>query len=1285
MPTFTNKKKMEFISFKSENEWTIKTLSTITYRHYSPEKELICPEKPKRLEVPEDKVDINLLETMETRWSINNEEANKFLAKTIRITTAKYKDTVSKLTARMTLALLQLQKEFDEKKERNVDNILKRQIAWNNEIEEWVHSVTESGRIIQFYILKYLPNYQQKLLKVGYLNLNDMNSLLNRFIFQVNQIIVGNQQRIAEVEFKLKLIFDTMIVRDIAQVYYRVLLESKQQVQKLEDSSVKKSEMRGSNQWRRILYDEFIEILRLLEERLPMFTKIPEMSIYITHIYKCIKQAFKYGRFEVGLIHNQIMKLDEEIKLGEADKSDMLIWTNLASLARSSLMLTRKIALQGIHLWNQTISRIELVKVLIKTTVDQQKTINIFNEEVSLNILLDKLRECPELKLINGIYQKIDNILKKYEKRIRYVNEDELKLIKTATKSSNVCANVFEANRQFLNEYYLDAENALIEEASTMFRLLKFNPETDKAIQKIIMHENSAKTWRTAFFDNLRIASIELKNIVSILFDDWANSLRIDAVEWNQRLLNCVRCRRKRILSDIVDVRAAELQEHDQRIKRHVAGFYNECADLIRLDGMKSNMLILNNEMEISMRELLAVNELNVRRINELIERIKRIKRENQGKKQYLIKRETENMERKFYWMTVANKHFLKSIRFFGENGNFAPKEAQILVMAVQRLESNIPAQKNLVYKNIKAVEEEYKIKPHIVLATIRKMQFKNAEITFKEFLVNELDEVCSAIKRECGYLISSLRQLEDWARKLSKWESQSIDDYFLRLQKFSTYLYIPIETKRLEIEIPEKKVKDRKVAVKSGSGSQDYVENLMEGTKFKPKSKKGLFLYNTKFLLHHSLQEIQKKAKSFFGKAKNMKKKKKNASNTAGSDSVKLYKKLMETLVTIFKGYNLQCELYWLESIFDFIGLMILIRRRFVTYATNCINTDTHWWKLKLNHIIKQYVKRTKFITNKELAERKALDNELKPWHGYPGKRYLLEKLAVRVTQHSRYNIKKLATRFKKYKIQLRNVLKQYTTSGAELFADLNGLKSKIRSRKLDKFFANFTTFVDRYMNAYYRSQVLIKPDDENQLLEPKIDYLLEPGGVNKLVHFPSSEVLVINEEGFSLNYDDKTKKSGEIRQSETPSIDSHLLGPVHITVKGIIIKTGLSPIFELVNKIVSALKNIYKYEINFKKDLVPPKGLTLQQLKNELKQNYDQELFSKRIDIDLDKEFNYQKKILKYQCSSNILNSMKNLEALIKQIEMWHTKWAFDIKAIKKLYELTPFYNNSNSLIAK
>lgn len=133
------------------------------------------------------------------------------------------------------------------------------------------------------------------------------------------------------------------------------------------------------------------------------------------------------------------------------------------------------------------------------------------------------------------------------------------------------------------------------------------------------------------------------------------------------------------------------------------------------MENVRESLARINEELEDELNKEQTLSLLNALRIHEQYKKMKKKIDENRTRKSYLIKREIENVERLFHWMAAANKNFLKSIRFFGENGNFSPKEAQIAVIALQRVEGLMPIMKSQIIKSIKEVEGEFRIKPTIL------------------------------------------------------------------------------------------------------------------------------------------------------------------------------------------------------------------------------------------------------------------------------------------------------------------------------------------------------------------------------------------------------------------------------------------------------------------------------------------------------------------------------------------------------------------------------------------
>uniref|UniRef100_T1I9Y2 Uncharacterized protein n=1 Tax=Rhodnius prolixus TaxID=13249 RepID=T1I9Y2_RHOPR len=371
------------------------------------------------------------------------------------------------------------------------------------------------------------------------------------------------------------------------------------------------------------------------------------------------------------------------------------------------------------------------------------------------------------------------------------------------------------------------------------------------------------------------------------------------------------------------------------------------------------------------------------------------------------------------------------------------------------------------------------------------------------------------------------------------------------------------------------------------------------------------------------------------------------------------LFRKFMEGVVSIFKGYNLQCERIWLENILDFLSILHLIHDRFMNFIIKMLKATWVWWKFKLKNLNDDYEKTFEGLTVKASKERDALKNELKPWYGFPDKKPMMSILGKKATNHCRALARRLCLRFNQFKVEARNIMKNVFLISTQLFVRLKVLKNALlEHRGLQTILTKIAKFVDRYAQEFFGTQVTTEPGifflfifnnwRPNKMLQ--IDFLLEPGGKSRLWSIPNTTVLKIAEA--------ETDSHDSLARMVVPAKTEKVLkAAIEVEVNGILFRTGFTTNIELVSDLARLLMIVSNVPLNYTPELAGDKqGIEL-------------------LHFNLEKKVISLKKAFRNKCRFYITKNSVKLNSLLKQLEKWHAEWNNDFKEIKKLYERDPF----------
>uniref|UniRef100_T1I9Y0 Uncharacterized protein n=1 Tax=Rhodnius prolixus TaxID=13249 RepID=T1I9Y0_RHOPR len=118
----------------------------------------------------------------------------------------------------------------------------------------------------------------------------------------------------------------------------------------------------------------------MFKENFPEPTSIPELKNHVDLLVSSMKYLFYYLLAIMKLIYSQVKHIIDNPSDPESDENSLIFWREYILMMKDYIHESKNLVEKGINSWNQTISRMELIKVMAKAAVDQHRCINIFYE-----------------------------------------------------------------------------------------------------------------------------------------------------------------------------------------------------------------------------------------------------------------------------------------------------------------------------------------------------------------------------------------------------------------------------------------------------------------------------------------------------------------------------------------------------------------------------------------------------------------------------------------------------------------------------------------------------------------------------------------------------------------------------------------------------------------------------------------------------------------------------------------------------------------------------------------
>ncbi|XP_075228194.1 uncharacterized protein LOC142328372 [Lycorma delicatula] len=735
--------------------------------------------------------------------------------------------------------------------------------------------------------------------------------------------------------------------------------------------------------------------------------KFPEMNLSNKDkLYK------KLGYTEFDRILNEFIKAERMIQNQWkiiSDEIENSIKDTIIFYVDASEVIERH-ALRLEHARNLII---DINYIISERCVDAMK-----EEEMKFNILTDVLRESDTKENLKNNYTKIVVLLDSLKESFMKNYSKQTDVTKEYRRIGQAESDVFVGEMNvFLKKH---PRNSIID----IYKIVPKRSDhtftevdekiTTKELKMCCNHLNGVSNWTLGFWEEITVLKNNISQSSQTEADMWINKQSEILMNDLQIKLDNHSLRYKRIKKEILEVRAAEIKIHQERLKSHTFAVETR---LVELENEARSIETRQNDIVSKMVEKTADCKEKLDSCNEsvfaknLITEIDSIQKKAEESFRQINEEVRINCEAQIKWLRQSNVVFLKSVLMFSEGGNYHSEEAKLISSQMHELANLIDKTEGRVMKKLcNQVSSSFANSCIDVerLKDIEKKLLLEKELETTIFtLQNNLRQYTYEFKLEGKLLKDAVKNFQD-KTDINNFR-QLLEDLFIKMSERRDHLLFPEASNGLEFcssEFP--KIDSAKSDTRKGSRkkSAPKTANTNKGVK---KSKKEIykdftkklfhltnidlldpdkhnFLSRTKFSIYKRLRHLQELLKEICEIV---------AKKTEDSASaISAYENRVQDYVDKLKDYNFQCEEIWLLEVTDFLHQNVILRLECNDFIDNDVQ---EFEKVRLNKISclkEKYDDEIFHINNYATREKNILETKLKPILGAPSNKAIIDKL---------------------------------------------------------------------------------------------------------------------------------------------------------------------------------------------------------------------------------------------------------------------------------------------------
>ncbi|KAF6205288.1 hypothetical protein GE061_019457 [Apolygus lucorum] len=944
---------------------------------------------------------------------------------------------------------------------------------WDENIDQWNCDVRSELTKLRENIIKELKRGELAFVESRKFTQAQIDEFLDDLVTKLNQLMIVNEKMYTDTERHLKLMFDTLLQGWLVSYSYQEIIakEYDEEFESGTEIPIEIEQEPSKTHQKTLKYMD--KILVGLDEDEPAFADISSMKPHLNYLRMCQQHAKLHLKEALGCLKNHLEN-QQQFMPDDANAFQIEeLWMDIVTILKEQNDEFKNYSKQSAFAWNQCAKRLHCAEKTAINAIAKLRTSRVTKNlvaEQNMNSLLDQLREGTSVRNLEHTYTRILMSLESAESTCVSVKNDEDGIIKQFVAAIFAAYDILNVQLAILNESYPNT-------GTDVFCVEQNLDETTEISDLDFIRTKycvfSAQTWIHGMKDTLALLEAELPKFLKTFILSFIEVYKGENEYWLMLQIEKISKRKQRIRKNVLEIRASELKIHDMALKRiHQVIDHQEKKTKEDIKKIKSDLLLSDSAIIrfLDQTKNNTLEDTPEKKLKNLADEA--LLKKQEVIRQQIIKKSKYEIDRVFKWLMDYCSTYLNSLLLFHEGGNYSSEECEsayrYTTKIIKTLETN--------------GEKDLKRLDHVLSTTREMFKKKLAKIVYPDPTEEELLkaaereakgrlEICfnrlkEMIKNETYKASTNLKSLKERINKahaindFQNW-FEAISDIELSCSYFGLSPIFPYLELFTVLKQMRESVKERSLSQLSRTASGKTRHSVFS-RKSDKRSKKSmiskrtgrtvsratilseigdeLFLTNSNYeVFDNYLTNIKTLINETHSKVKPI------LADAYGKYKVPkgLYEPQRLDAIFNLRHYNLQSESVWTFMFEDFlnafrsvytgtVSYVELIKNRFVYDAVN----DA--LKLKATH------KANLAKLNVE-GVKEAIDNKLKPWHGYPLNKSLLQQLLRDVVDHCKGQLTSRKEVNETYRDNLKLLLEENKQKSAYISEDAKFLYTEL------------------------------------------------------------------------------------------------------------------------------------------------------------------------------------------------------------------------------------------------
>ncbi|BES92963.1 Hypothetical protein NTJ_05773 [Nesidiocoris tenuis] len=934
---------------------------------------------------------------------------------------------------------------------------------WNGLIDDWTCDIRKVTRNLQERITYALKQCESKLVESRKFTETRINSVLSDLVTRINHLTIQNERTYAETECHLKLLFEEILRKWLILFSHEICRRDSLETTKINEPAVD-TQSKSEQQLKKI-FDLVDGILPSLDDFDVDFTRLWIFDFYINHLKICKRHAKMNFKEALLGVKSQLEEPKQMPEDPDMDERSQALWLEIVDILRAQNADLDNYVKQSTYAWNKFIKRLHCAEATANIAIDKLRS-RILNtavrSEAHMSILLDALREGSSVAQMDRVLSQISNEIESMISKILSVRKDEDRIIEQLITACFIAIDIFSSQLALLEEPKPNGHTI-----GKDCKAMDDDNQIEITNRKLVVMKYcvfSAQSWIQGFKETVAMLEGQLPKFLAMFSKNLVLMYQGDCEYWVMLQLQKLFDRKQRIKEAIYEPRLKELQEHEVAQKNITAKIESLSQEAeMKVDATKER-LVANNDELIMFLEETKTNSLE----DTLEKKWNNIKKRSaieklEEKRVKLVHQAKLDVEKIFKTLEESCITYLSSLRLFHEGGNYSSDECNMAVKKYSKINADLLKTCDGLLKKLDKIltstRDAFRMRfakivyPKATEAEISKAAERSAnerlQILFnrlKEMIKIETYKAAKSLTalKEAGNEIKQASNLTEWLR------------FVLEVYAASTYFAPPTESVPMELLKAEGKRKSRRGALNRKSKQFLNIGEKCDSSKRSVASSHSLiyrsgnfpdednYLYNTKKLMNKTYPKIKSVLIAAY-----------NHYHLTKSH----YSHQKSAATVILKHYNLQCESVWTFLLKDYLDILHRLYSEIIAYIS--LSKDRHFYDMANRAMKLRHEHKSKLDQLNVKGVKESIDNRLKPYHGYPLNKHLLQSLLILVVQYCKEHLQARKTVNDTFKDDLKELAVLNREKTQDLIRDSREMIVTILSH----------TGINEFMNSIHQS----------------------------------------------------------------------------------------------------------------------------------------------------------------------------------------------------------------------